>query len=207
MAGLAFALLALLVVLEWAPLMEFDSAVVDSAVDLSREHDTYRDVMKTATWLLNSGPVLIYAAAVAIGLTLAKRSGAALWLTGVVGVGLPLNPLLKQIFQRERPRVPDPVETFSGLSFPSGHAAGAALLSAALALVFWARCQRNGRIALIGTVVALSLLCGWTRMTLGGHYPSDVLGGTLWALAWVAAWHSRLPWMERVFSERASRRR
>ncbi len=157
--------------------------------------------MKTATWLLNSGPVLAYSIVVAIGLALVGRRATALWLAAVVSLGIMLNPLLKQVFQRERPTVPEPVETFSGLSFPSGHAAGAALICSALAVVFWSGLRRTGRIGLVVAGIAVPLLCGWTRITLGGHYLSDVVGGTLWAVAWVAAWQ---PALQRALIARAS---
>jgi membrane-associated phospholipid phosphatase len=54
--------------------------------------------------------------------------------------------------------------------------------------------------------IAVPLLSGWTRMTLGGHYLSDVVGGFLLGVAWVAAWQPGLPMLERTISPRASRR-
>ena len=203
----AFGVLALLVLTGWSPLRELDADVVVGAVDISRDHGTYRDVMKTATWLLHSQLVLAYGAVLALGLVVARRPGAAIWLAAVVGLGTGLNPLLKLLFDRERPTVPDPVETFRGLSFPSGHAASAALICAALFAVFWAGSGRFARPTLVFVVLVVPVLSGWTRITLGGHYPSDVVGGTLWAVAWVAAAQPLLPRLERVFSERASRPR
>lgn len=205
--GLIFLLLALLVVAEWSPLMKLDSDVLGPATDLARDHDTYRDVMKAATWLLNSLPVVIYAGLIALGLGAAHRPGAAIWLVAVVGVGTVVNALLKQVFDRERPTVPAPVETFDGLSFPSGHAASAALISAAFAVVFWPSLGRAGRTVAAVPVIALPLLSSWTRLTLGGHYLSDVVGGMLWAVAWVAAWQPMLAALERRLSARAALRR
>ena len=200
-AGLTFLVLALLVVSEWSPLMELDQDVSLWATDLAYDHDTYRGAMKTATWLLNSGPVLVYAIAIATALAVAGRRATALWLTAVVSLGLVVNPLLKQLFDRDRPTVPQPVETFSGLSFPSGHAAGAALICSALAVVFWSGLGGTGRICLVVVGIVVPILCGWTRITLGGHYLSDVVGGTLWAVAWVAAWQ---PLLQRALIARAS---
>lgn len=207
--GLIFALLALLVVTEWSPLMEADADVVATGTDFARRHDTYRDVMKVATFLLNSGPVLAYASLIAIAIAVTgRRPGAAIWLTLVVGVGIILNPVLKLVFGRERPGVTVPVESFDGLSFPSGHAASAALLAAGLALVFWRRPEHLAHAAFVVAVIAIPLLSGWTRITLGGHYPSDVVGGTLWAVAWVLAWKPALPWLEAYVSgRRAARQR
>lgn len=205
--ALAFALLALLVVIEWAPLMDADADAVVAGTDFAREHDTYRRIMKTATFLLNSGPILAYTCLIAIAVAASGRPGPAIWLTVVVGVGTVLNPVLKQIFGRERPGVVVPVESFDGLSFPSGHAASAALMSSALVLVFLPRPSRPERIALLSAIVGIPLLSGWTRITLGGHYPSDVVAGMLWAVAWVAAWQPALPRLERAMSGRTLRRR
>ena len=204
--GLAFALLAVLVTAEWSPLMDLDSDAVAPAVDLARDHDRYRDVMKTATWLLHSEVVLIYAAVAAISLAICRRGPAAIWLALVVGVGTEVNQLLKQIVGRHRPTVAAPVETFSGLSFPSGHACSAALLCAALAVVLWPDLGRTGRRVLVVLGVAVPVLSSWTRMTLGGHYLSDVVGGVLLGVAWVAVWQPALPAVDRALSARASRR-
>ena len=205
--GLVFVVLALLVVSEWPPLMDADAEAVVAGTDFAREHGTYRRFMKTATFLLNSGPIVIYTSVIAIAVAAAGRPGAAIWLTAVVSVGSVLNPVLKQVFDRERPDVVVPVESFDGLSFPSGHAASAALMCAALALVFLPRRTRRGRVALVLAIVAIPLLSGWTRITLGGHYPSDVVGGMVWAIAWVAAWSPALPRLERALSGRTFRRR
>ena len=205
--GLLFGLLALLVLAEWSPLMEADADGVAAGTDLARNHDTYRDVMKIATFLLNSGPILAYTSLIAIALAATGRPATSIWFTGVVAVGIVLNPALKLVFDRERPTVTAPVESFDGLSFPSGHSAGSALLCSALALVFWPRPGRMARAVLILAVIAIPLLTGWTRITLGGHYPSDVVGGMLWAVAWVAAWYPMLPRLERALNERTLRRR
>lgn len=205
--GLIFALLALLVVTEWSPLMDADADAVRTGTDIAREHDTYRDAMKIATFLLNSGPMLAYASLIAAVIAVSgRRPGAAIWLTLVVGVGTVLNPVLKQVFGRERPGVTVPVESFDGLSFPSGHAASAALLSAALAVVFWRRPERLAHAAFVVAVIAMPLFTGWTRITLGGHYPSDVIGGMVWAVAWVLAWQPALPRLEAYVSGRRAAR-
>lgn len=200
--GLAFAGMAMLVGAEWSPLIDLDAEVTRSAVDLARDHEAYRDGMKTATWLLNSQLVLLYAGLVALGFAVARRLVAAVWLAAVVGVGTALNPGLKALFDRERPVVADPVETFDGLSFPSGHAASAGLICAALAVVLWPRPGRAGHVALIVAVIAIPLLSGWTRLTLGGHFLSDVIAGMLWTVAWVAAWQPALPALERRLGAR-----
>jgi undecaprenyl-diphosphatase len=191
--GLVFAVLTLLVAAQWSPLEDLDHGAVGPAVDVARDHDGYRRAMTVTTWLLHSEAVLVYTGLAAIALVVARRGAAALWLAAVVGVGTVVNPLWKQVVDRQRPVVPDPVETFSGLSFPSGHACSAALLCAALVVVLWSDLGGAGRRRLIVLAVAVPVLSSWTRMTLGGHYLSDVVGGVLLGVTWVAAWQPALP--------------
>lgn len=196
-AGTAFVVLALLIATEFSPLMDLDQDVVGPANGLAREHPTYRHVMTGVTWALNSSVVLGYVALVAIALIAARRRPAALWLTAVVGSGTVLNPLLKVIVDRDRPTVAEPIDTFNGLSFPSGHANSAALFCAAVLVVFWSSWGRLGRRIAVVLALAVALLCGWTRLTLGAHYLSDVVGGFLFGLAWVALWVPALPGLQR----------
>ncbi len=195
--GAAFAVLAILVVTEWSPLRELDHGFVGPANDLAREHDTYRHLMTGTTWALNSQVILGFVGIGALALIGRGRRGTALWLAVVVGTGTVLNPVLKAIFGRDRPTVPDPIDTFNGLSFPSGHANSAALICAAVVTLFWREFTPMGRRLAVLVVVAVPLLSGWTRMTLGAHYVSDVVGGFLFGVAWVALWQPALPRLQR----------
>ena len=93
---------------------------------------------------------------------------------------------LKFLFQRARPPAffgSEP-ETYS---FPSGHALFSlcfyGVLAIAAARAMQSRAMKTG--IWIATVL-LVLAIGWTRIYLGVHYPSDVLGGYLVAIAWIA---------------------
>jgi undecaprenyl-diphosphatase len=116
-----------------------------------------------------------------------RRQSAGLLAATMVGSAV-LENGLKYAFHRARP------EPFFGLaapesySFPSGHALFSACLYGAIAWRLAAGTADPTRRAAIWTI-ALGLIAavGFSRIYLGVHYPSDVLGGWLVAAFWLAA--------------------
>jgi undecaprenyl-diphosphatase len=105
----------------------------------------------------------------------------------VMSGGMILSFILKIAFHRHRPSFEDSLLIFSGYSFPSGHTMAATLLYGLLA-VFTVITLENWRWrvgAVIGAIVMI-LLVGFSRMYLGAHYLSDVLGAATAGLAWLA---------------------
>jgi membrane-associated phospholipid phosphatase len=110
----------------------------------------------------------------------------ALLFVGAVGGYGVLTLLVKNLVQRERPiaffRVPE-----SGYGFPSGHTMGATCLAFALGFILW-RCTARpglkalGMVVLVVGVAAIAL----SRLILGVHYPTDVLGSLLLGTAWMS---------------------
>lgn len=192
-AATAFLGLLLLVAGGWDPLQEFDSSAVRDATDLTRGNDGYRRTLTVLTTVLNSGWTVLAIALIAALIAIRRRAGTALWLIAVVGIGNLIGPTLKQIVDRQRPDLPEPITTFSGLSFPSGHAGSATLAVAAVLLASWPWLDPSLRALVVLVAVAVPLTSAWTRLALGGHYPSDLLGGFLLGTAWVAAWAPTLP--------------
>jgi len=93
-----------------------------------------------------------------------------------------LNLATKQLFGRERPTLwPSPAPETS-FSFPSGHAMGSMSLAAAVGVLAWRTRYRWP--AVLGGA-AFTLLVSGSRLYLGVHYPTDVLGAWLASLAWV----------------------
>ncbi len=103
-----------------------------------------------------------------------------------LGGGL-LDTVVKEVVARPRPSLVDPVATAHGKSFPSGHAMSSAITYGALLLVFLPAIGRRYRAFVAGGAVALVLAIGFSRLALGVHYISDVLGGYVLGLAWLAA--------------------
>ncbi len=108
-------------------------------------------------------------------------------LAATVPGGLVLNVLLKYAFHRARPHFDDPLLTLPTYSFPSGHAVAATLVYGLLACyaVRHARAART-RVAAVALACLMVALVGVSRMYLGVHYLSDVLGGAAEGCAWLA---------------------
>lgn len=128
---------------------------------------------------------------VAVGfLALAGRARTAFYLLLVIGSGIITAFLLKSGFDRPRPDLVPHGSHVVTSSFPSGHAATAAVLyltlGAALSRVLRLPSQRVLAMAL---AVVLTVAVGVSRVYLGVHYPTDVLAGWLVGGGWaVGAW-------------------
>ena len=103
-----------------------------------------------------------------------------------VPLGMLLNVLLKNIFQRARPSFEHPLLTLTTYSFPSGHAAAATLLYGVLGAYLVCTCK-GWRRALAGCLaVAMVALVGLSRIYLGAHYLSDVAAAVASSVGWLA---------------------
>jgi undecaprenyl-diphosphatase len=131
--------------------------------------------------------ILCSAAVVAMLASGARR--AAVVFTVVMAGGALLDTALKLAFLRPRPPVsfystpfPDPY------SFPSGHALLSMCFFATLAALASPRVTRPALCAAMWiAAAAVIFVIGFSRIYLGVHYPSDVLGGYAVAAAWVSA--------------------
>jgi membrane-associated phospholipid phosphatase len=129
-----------------------------------------------------SGPeitVLLTGIAV-VTLYLRQHRGAAYTLAAGVGGAAILNAVLKLSFQRVRPSLWIPIVHESSFSFPSGHAMASSALALTIMVLVWPTRWRWPAIVLGAAYI---VLIGFTRVYLGVHYPSDVIGG--WAVSFV----------------------
>lgn len=115
----------------------------------------------------------------------AHRLALFLVVTGV-GAGI-VNTSLKLAVGRARPDVEVPVHEAFGLSFPSGHAMFSTACYGALLVALLPLVPSSWRTAARWATVSLILLIGISRLTLGVHFLTDVLGGHVLGLAWLLA--------------------
>jgi undecaprenyl-diphosphatase len=113
----------------------------------------------------------------------------------LVGAGV-LNTVLKSLFERARPNVLQLVKA-GGYSFPSGHSMVALCFYGMLAYLLSRRLAHwHGRLAIFVATTILIIAIGISRIYLGVHYPSDVLGGYIAGAIWLSFCISLLIWWE-----------
>jgi undecaprenyl-diphosphatase len=106
----------------------------------------------------------------------------ATWLSGEL-----VNSGLKHAFNRPRPTiVPHLREVFS-TSFPSGHAMESAIVYLTLGAILMRVAEdRLTKVYCLGIAVLLTVVVGTSRVYLGVHYPTDVIGGWIIGFAWAS---------------------
>jgi len=144
-------------------------------------------VLRVVTFFGSVGFVAVAASCVTIFLIARKRWYQVLLLTLAVGGGSLLNILLKHFFHRQRPVLENPFLTLASYGFPSGHTMGSTLFYGVLA-IFVADSVTNWRwrVLAFGIPAFAVALIGLSRIYLGAHYFTDVVGAIAVGLAWLA---------------------
>ncbi|MBB5867502.1 undecaprenyl-diphosphatase [Allocatelliglobosispora scoriae] len=185
LAGTGFAVLLLLVRARWQPLEDIDHGV---AAALNRTVAAHAWMQQVLRFITSFGSTLVLSCVVAVvaaALVIRGRTRLAVYLL-VTGVGaIIMGPALKLFVGRLRPIVVQTVELAPGNSFPSGHALASSVCYGALLLVFLPVLRERARRPAIAIGAALVMLIGFSRIALGVHFLSDVLGAWLLGTAWL----------------------
>jgi len=104
----------------------------------------------------------------------------AAWVLTAIALIGPLDTVLKHLFGRVRPDFAEGGARLESLSYPSGHSSGIATLVTVALVLAWPLMAARARHWALAAGAALVILVGLTRMWLGVHFLSDVIGG--WAL-------------------------
>lgn len=183
---LLFAAIAVFVAIDEAILKAIDTPIIQ----LIRGNLTATKTLffSSATRLGDTSTVIILTVLLAVLLWFwLKDKVAAIWLVInsalIQGVG---NTILKFLFNRPRPSGEHLVYA-GGTSFPSGHSMGSMLLYGTLILLL-PRFVKNKALCLTSQVIlaCFILMVGTSRIYLGVHYPTDVMGGFLMGFAWLS---------------------
>ncbi len=122
-----------------------------------------------------------------------KKWRTGLWygLSVLIGAGL-LNGGVKELYGRVRPEEIEHLVLQGGYTFPSGHAMGSMIVYGGLLFLiarafYFSRRNLRGLTWLLGLFIGLLILViGLSRIYLGVHYPSDVIGGFSLGFAWLS---------------------
>jgi undecaprenyl-diphosphatase len=188
---------------------------LDDAVLLALRQPDHRDIPRGPVWLLDvmrditslgGAPVIFLLTVSVAGYLALRRKIQPLVLLIVASAGGALLDLgLKTIIARGRPEVVPHLMTADSLSFPSGHSLMSMVVYVMLAALLTPQlADRRTRVYVIAVALLFTLMIGVSRVYLGLHYPSDVLGGwslgLAWAtICWLVAWY-----LERRRSSRAT---
>ncbi|MEV6652475.1 phosphatase PAP2 family protein [Streptomyces sp. NPDC051219] len=182
------AVLLALVAAEWSPLLAYDREVADVLHAKAVNDPGFVHLNRVLTdWVWDPWAMRAMLALITGWLLWRGDRLLAGWVVVTAVVGTLLQQGLKAAVGRERPRWQDPVDSAHYAAFPSGHAMTAVV---AFGLLLWLL-RRFGATAPVWraavAVAAVSVVgVGLTRLYLGVHWFSDVLGGCLFGAALVA---------------------
>jgi undecaprenyl-diphosphatase len=163
---------------------DFDDAVRMTVYGVASPRAT--KVLHVVTQL--GSPLFLLPVTIVCALTFLHRRrirGAILLTATMLGVTL-LNQILKSIFQRPRPLPFFGLTMPASYSFPSGHSLAAFCFYGALAALVTARLRsRLLRVLVWASAVVIIVAVGFSRLYLGVHYLSDIVGGYATGFVWV----------------------
>ena len=142
-------------------------------------------VMLALPWFGTNLTVLPILAAFALWLWRRKGRGELALELVVVSLGsLIMNAVLKDLFGRPRPELWEHRGQFAWASYPSGHAIVCTAVYFTIALMLYRERRWRWPFVAAGTLAVVVL---YSRLYLGVHWPTDVLGGLAIGVVWLAS--------------------
>jgi undecaprenyl-diphosphatase len=185
-AAVFVGLLVLAVESTWTPLHDVDRSVANSLHAQALDHPALVHAMVLVSDFGSPTVMRVGAALLVIVLWLRRARRLALWAAATMISGAVIDEVLKTVVDRARPVFTHPVATAPGASFPSGHAFTATLGAGVVLLVVLPLLPRWGRAVAWLLAVLVPLAVGYSRIALGVHWISDVVGGWLLGIGLLA---------------------
>ena len=169
------------------PLTRTDTQVAESIHDVVRDSPPLILAAKVVSFLGVPAWFYVIIGGAAIYFWRLGRRRIAIFLVVTNLVGGVLDTIVKIAVDRPRPELEEPLVHALGKSFPSGHTMATTVGYGSLLLVFMPMIPRRWRVPAVVAYFVWVVLMGASRLSLGVHYVSDVLGGFVLGLAWLAA--------------------
>ncbi len=187
LVAVPFSIIVLLVTTKSGPLLHVDHDTADTLHTFAIGHPDFTEAMKvigrTASptgWWIVLTPLFAWLHY--------RRLPRLATFVAVTAIGSSLlNTLIKKTVNRARPHLPNPVAAAHGTSFPSGHAQAATVGCGILVLIFTPIVARQHRVWLYVAAGLVVTTVSFSRIALGVHYLSDVVGGVIIGITWLLA--------------------
>jgi undecaprenyl-diphosphatase len=196
--AIPFALLALLVETKWSPLLDLDRDVAKGLHDWVVERPRWQHTLRVLSdWVWDPNMYRVLVGVLCLWLWWRGARRLAIWAVATMIVGGLLGAVLKLAFTRSRPDLPNPVDHAGGWSFPSGHALMGVVGPGVLLLALLPLIPRGWRPIAWVVAIGSALGVGFTRVALGVHFVTDVVGGWVLGLVVLAATSAVFEWWRR----------
>ncbi len=164
---------------------QFDIAVRELA--LNANPVGAETIWKQISFLGSAEVIVVLSVLAVFAFALLKKQRGAIHFALVMIGGVIIENAMKLAVHRPRPAEVFANTLPSSFSFPSGHALFATAFYGSVALIACKATTNSKKRKAVGmSAIALILAIGMSRIFLGVHYPTDVLGGFLTAVLWIA---------------------
>ncbi|MFI6978438.1 phosphatase PAP2 family protein [Embleya sp. NPDC050154] len=188
-----FTLLALLVRNSWSPLQALDVDIARTMEAWMSARPRWRRLAHTLSdWVWDPFVFRILVLVLCVWLWRRGARRLVLWAVTAMVIAAALSGLTKVVIARARPE--DAVTSAPGGSFPSGHTLTATVGAGVLLLILLPVLPRRSRPVVWCATVVSAFGVGCTRVALGTHYLSDVVGGWILGIAVLAATSGAFAW-------------
>jgi undecaprenyl-diphosphatase len=185
LALLSVLFLALAMIARSSELLHLDRYVT---LGVQSVRTPWLDAVAVALSVVGGGRAVLVVGVCAVAALLLKKRPRAAGLCALTLISLGLNPVIKEIIGRARPEegMVQVILPAAGLSFPSGHAMASLAVYGFFALMAWIHIpQKPQRLFWTLLLVLFPVCVGLSRIYLGAHWLSDVVGGWTMGLFWL----------------------
>ncbi|NUP48399.1 MAG: phosphatase PAP2 family protein [Catenulispora sp.] len=180
-------LLAVAVESAWDPFRKLDQNTASYLHDHASGHPLVIRILARISDVGGPTPARAVVALLAVVLWVRGARRLALWAASTMLAGAVLDGGLKTLVDRARPHLPNPFAHAPGASFPSGHAMTSALACGIIVLALLPLLGRKGTVVAWTLAALVVFAVGYSRVALGVHWVTDVVGAWLLAVALLAA--------------------